>query len=251
MDLAAPEPTRPVRGPRGCSDPPFPEHGPIPGHGSRSPRAAAAGSRHLGSQETAFPGTPTPMPTFSPRAMNPRSPGPAVPGSTDPIFHGPDCSGRWIPTPLAPPFPEIDPGSPPRLSRSQSPVTEPSPAPSAGGNGSGERHGLGRVFRRLSRQRRGGPAGGFPAAPGRVTAPGQGLAGRGRPPGHPGATGLGQMTLPGPAPVNHGGTGGCSCRTGSAARPGAPGALHIPGHLTSQGHRRHRGAPGGPRLAAV
>lgn len=170
------------------------------------------------------------------------SPGPAVPGIMDPIFHGSDSSEGWSPTPLAPPFPEINPGSRPAVAwdgplfpAPPFPVTEPSPAPSAGGNGSGERHGMGRVFRRLSRQRRGGPAGGFPAAPGRVTAPGQGLAGRRRPPGHPGATGLGQMTLPGLAPVNHGGTGSCSCRTGSAARPGAPGALH------TQGHRRHRG----------
>lgn len=51
----------------------------------------------------------------------------------------------------------------------------------------------------------------------------RGLGG-GWPPGHPGATRLGQMTLPGPAPVNHGGTGSCSCCTrGAPQAPGGPG----------------------------
>lgn len=74
----------------------------------------------------------------------------------------------------------------------------------------------------------------------RVTASRQGPAGRGRPPSHPGATGLGQMTLPGPAPVNHSGTGNHSCLTREALHaPEAPRALGRPAAAWSDCPRTH------------
>lgn len=138
----------------------------------------------------------------------------------------------------------------------------PAPRLAPGGNGQRRDREPGRgASRRLSRQPRrgwrdrdvGGGAGGsalrlpgrgagLPGGPrfraraaGHV--PGAGAGGGGQPPGHPGATGLGQMTLPGPAPVNHGSTGSRSCCV-PGARPG-PGALVDLGLRTHHGHRAH------------
>lgn len=138
----------------------------------------------------------------------------------------------------------------------------PAPRLAPGGNGQRRDREPGRgASRRLSRQPRrgwrgrdvcGGAGGSAPRLPGRGAGlpggprfraraaghvPGAGAGGGGRPPGHPGATGLGQMTLPGPAPVNHGSTGSRSCCI-PGARPG-PGALVDPGLRTHRGHRAH------------
>lgn len=192
--------------------------------GTRIPISWSHPCRSLGSQfpKNRLSRDTDPTPNFISRAVNPLSrdlpfPVSRTPFSPEQIVQGdgvrhsrPRHSRRQIPVPH-PPFPGMDPCSP---ARSQSPARPRQRPVTAAGSGTG--------WAGSSDDYRDSDSG-FPAALGRVTAPGQALAGRRRPPGHPGATGLGQMTLPGPAPVNHGGTGGCSCRTGGTAHPGAPG----------------------------